>query len=76
MFQNYPEGLQCVLAGQKEIEEVMSLYFKTYYAEVSAAIQAKHALNERLDILLFGWLKQLLWEDGSDSFGKKMNLMR
>lgn len=43
VFQNYPEGLQCVLASQKEIEEVMSLYFKPYYPGVFAATQPNYA---------------------------------
>lgn len=91
MFQNYPEGLQCVLAGQKEIEEVMSLFFKPYYPGASAATQPNHFLaavqfghmeNEMDEIFpsilsssSFLWLKQLIWEEGSFKFGKKMSLM-
>lgn len=40
---NFPEVPQCVLSSQKEIEEVMSLYFKPFYPEIFVTTQPNHA---------------------------------
>ncbi len=65
VFQNYPEGLQCVLAGQKDIEKVMSLYFKPYYSGVFALPQPNYA---SLPYSLVKWRIGWMDERGLSSF--------
>lgn len=47
VFENYPEALWCVLVGQREIEEVMSLNFKPHYPGGAAVTRPSQARQPR-----------------------------